>query len=230
MITQYELDKLVQKIQAGETVYIYYAQHMMEDREGFLDDHIYRSLSKFKVVKVRLVNVQNAFFEYKNFLDNPNDYHEETVTEYYDVFNTYVHRYTVKNEAGPFDRGLNPRTPSIIYGYRRQIYDESKKLVRDINDPSPVNEIYTNNLEYGDLYGTELQNAQTSGKLDWKYMKLTPQAIVDGINFSYVYSNWYILELADHPTVEKPLINVTEKHAFFCDKEDAFYYIEQLQA
>ena len=97
MLSQYDLDSLMQTIQADGSVDIYYVAHMIEPREGILDEHIYKSSSKFKVIKVTLTDIYNAFFELLYFLDHTDEYHTEEEDSYYDRFTLYKNLYTVKN-------------------------------------------------------------------------------------------------------------------------------------
>lgn len=232
MLTQYELDILMRRIQLHGYADLYYVAHMVEPREGLLDEHIYKSSSKFKVVKLKLMGVYNAFFEYLNFLDNPDEYHTEEEESYYDRFTMYKNLYTVKNSdtIGPFQKDINPRSPSIVYGYRRKIIDTSNNTEIEINDPSPVKPVYTNFLVYADLTAYNLILALQEGRLDWKYKRLNPPAESDGIEYNYVTSDWYILDIANFPRTEKPLIKTKELNAYFYSLNDAFNYIEQLEA
>ena len=61
-------------------------------------------------------------------------------------------------------------------------------------------------------------------------MTLENKEIVDGIEYQYITSNWYILTLSNYPTLEKPLINVDQYSSFFRTLTEAFYYIDQLVA
>ena len=229
MLTHANMDQLMQTIKSGSDAYVYYVCHMAETREGILDEHIYKSVSQFKVVRCKVTDIVNAWFEYENFVENPDDYHKEEVTEYYDQFNTYIHYYTVKNASGSYSLDINPRMPSIIYGYSRIITDRYG-VEHDIVEPSPVKEIYTNSPKYDGYTGTALTKQISAGNLDWKYKTLSTTENVDGVEYKYVTSNYYILTLEDYPTIEKPLIYAGAKSSFFMNPEDAFYYIEQLVA
>ena len=233
MLSQYDLDSLMQTIQADGSVDIYYVVHMIEPREGILDEHIYKSSSKFKVIKVTLTDIYNAFFELLYYLDHTDEYHTEEEDSYYDRFTLYKNLYTVKNSdtIGPFQKDLNPRMPSIVYGYRRKIIDSSTDTEIEINDESIVKPVYTNNMVYGDLIPADISDLYDQGKLDWKYQSVGDAPVeVDGVEFNYVTSPWYILTLSNFPTIEKPLIKTDELNSFFTTLQDAFDYIEQLEA
>ena len=118
--------------------------------------------------------------------------------------------------------------PSIIYGFTRKVYN--RDVIREVHDPSPVKVVYTNALEFGNSSPSEVEKLMNSDKLDWKYAKLDSPAIVDGIEYNYITSDWYILTLKNYPMIEKPLINVKEHSGYFIDLQDAFRYIEQLIA
>ena len=229
MLNQRDIDLIMQDIQSGKDVYIYYVAHHVELREGLLDEHIRKSVSQFKPVKVKITGIKNAYFEYLNFLNNPENYHTESEEVYYDPVTKYIHYYTVPNGKESYSKDLNSRLPSAIYGYRRQIIVDGNTAKEHI-DPSPVKEVYTNALEYGDLVGTDITNAFNNGKLDWKYMKLDNMAIVDGIEYKYITSDWYILEIENFPRPEMPLVNIDQHCAYFRDLADAFYDIDQLVA
>jgi hypothetical protein len=229
MLTQLDLDEIMQSIQAGKDTYLYYVAHKIEARSGFLQEHKYKSVSDFKVIKVKVTDVQNAYFEYLDYKKNPKNYHVEEELEYYDPVTEYKHYYTVKNGSDKYTKDLNPRIPSIIYGYRRKVY-VNNELKQDYADPSPVKEVYTNSPSYGSLTGSSLNSALSNHKLDWKYMTLSNKQIVDGIEYKYLTSDWYILTLDNFPTVEKPLVNVDQYSSYFRTLTEAFYYIDQLIA
>lgn len=229
MLNQSDIDTLMQTIQSGAPAHIYYVAHMIEGREtDILDEHSYKNVSKFKVVKVEVENIENAYFEYLNYINNPDSYHIEEEEYYYHPSAKYIKYFITPNKKDSYNKDLNPRTPSIIYGYKRKIYVDNK--VNEVIDPTPVKEVYTNALEFGNAKSSETISMFDSGKLYWKYMKLSPPAIVDGIEYNYLTSNWYILTLKNYPMIEKPLINVNEHSSYFMDIQDAFRYIEQLVA
>ena len=230
MLTEKDLDLLMQQIQSGQDVYLYYVAHMIEPREGLMDEHFFKSLSKFKVIKIQLTGIQNAYFEYLNYVENPSNYHVETEESYYDCRSKYIHYYTVPNAKESYDNEFNPRMPSIIYGYRRKFRDLVKHEDKEMSDVSPVKIKYTNALYYGDKNSDEVTDAFTDGKLDWKYRKLNNPESVDGIEFNYITSNWYILDIKNFPTVEKPLINTQQYCSYFRNLVDAFNFLEQLKA
>jgi hypothetical protein len=111
--------------------------------------------------------------------------------------------------------------PSIIYGYTRTITLDGEE--KTITDPSPVKPVYKQSKEHSFI-------VDSNYNLDWKYKHLDPAAIVDGIEFDYITSDWYILSLKNYPMIEKPLINVKDHSAYFMNLEDAFSYLEQLKA
>ena len=230
MLTQHDLDILMQEIQENGSAIIYYVAHMIEIREGILDEHVYKSNSQFKVIKLNLTNIYNAYFEYKNYLNNPSNYHEESEESYYDPFTRYINLYTVPNGNNTYTKDFNPRMPSIIYGYRRKINYLTTGTSIIVNDPTPVSVIYTNNLEYGDLNKSQITASFNDHKLDWKYQKLNRKINVDGVEYEYITSDWYILDITNFPKVEKPLINVKQHSAYFTNIESAFNYIEQLES
>lgn len=231
MLTQYDIDTLMQKIQNNEPAYIYYIAHMVEMRESLLEEYSYKSNSDFIVVRLRVNNISNAYFEYLNYLANPNNYHEESETVYYDRQTEHTNFYTVSNDSVTGnDKFFNSRMPSIIYGRRRRIYDMIEHKEKEISDDSPVKVLYANTLEYGDISGDNALVLYNNGNLDWKYRKLKNPANVDGIDYNYITSNWYILDIKNFPRTEKPLIKINELNAYFTDINLAFNYMEQLLA
>lgn len=230
MLNQKNIDTLKQSIESGKDTYIWYVAHMIEGREtNILDEHMYKSVSQFKVIKIKVKDIVNAYFELMNFIDHPEQYHTEEEECSYKPGSKYMHYFSVKNAEGPFEKDINPRMPCIIYGYRRKIYINDE-LVNDYNDPSPVKEIYTNEPGYGEYPVNKVIDLIDEGKLDWKYLKLNNTEIVDGVEYKYVTSDWYIIDLVNYPMVEKPLINVKQNSSYFMTQEDAFRYIEQLVA
>lgn len=230
MLSQMDIDNLMKTIQSGEPAYVYYAAHMIEGREtDILDEHNYKNVSKFKVVKVEVGDIKNAYFEYLNYLNHPEEYHIEEEEFYYHPSAKYMQCFITPNMKDSYTKDFNPRIPSIIYGFIRKVYDFDG-AIKEIHDPSPVKEVYTNAPEFADMANSEVINAIDSGELNWKYMKLEQPAIVDGIEYSYVTSNWYILSLKNYPMIEKPLINVNQHNGYFVNIQDAFKYIEQLIA
>lgn len=229
MLSQTDIDSLMKTIQAEEPAYVYYAAHMIEGREtDILDEHSYKDVSEFKVVKVQVEDIQNAYFEYLNYVNNPNDYHIEEEEFYYHPSAKYMQCFVTPNMKGSYDKDINARMPSIIYGFTRKIYNRG--VIIEVHDPSPIKAVYTNAPEFSDKESSEIITDIISGNLDWKYMVLDPSEIVDGIEYSYVTSDWYILSLKNYPMIEKPLINVKEHSGYFMDIQDAFRYIEQLIA
>lgn len=229
MLSQADIDSLVKTIQSGEPAYIYYAAHMIEGREtDILDEHSYKNVSKFKVVKVQVDNIENAYFEYLNYVNHPENYHTEEEEFYYHPSAKYMQCFVVPNGKDSYSKDLNARMPSIIYGFYRKVYN--RDVIKEVIDPTPVKPIYTNAPEFGDKITSEVIEDINSGKLDWKYMALEFPAIVDGIEYNYITSDWYILTLKNYPMIEKPLINVNDHSGYFIDIQDAFRYIDQLIA
>lgn len=230
MLSQADIDHLMTTIQSGQPAYIYYAAHMIEGREtDILDEHSYKDVSEFKVVRVQVENIQNAYFEYLNYVNHPENYHIEEEEFYYHPSAKYMQCFITPNMKDNYDKDLNARMPSIIYGFSRKVYSFDG-AINEVHDPSPVKAVFTNALEFGDKTTSEVTEAMNSGELDWKYMKLENSEIVDGIEYNYVTSDWYILTLKNYPMIEKPLINVKQHSGYFLDIQDAFRYIEQLIA
>lgn len=230
MLTQKDVDLLMQEIQSAGEATLYYVAHMIEPREGILDEHIYKSNSKFKVIKITVNDIINAYFAYLDYYNNPTNYHTETEICYYDHLYEHTNFYVVPNDNNSFDLPFNSRLPSIIYGYRREILDTVHHTIKEISDPTPVKANYTNTIEYADYTAGEINEAFEAGLLDWKYMKLDNLAESDGIEYNYVMTDWYILSVTNFPRTELPLINTKQQCAYFLNKDAALNYIEQLEA
>lgn len=230
MLTEKDLDIIMQKIQSNKDAYVYYVAHMIEPREGWLDEHSFKSNAQFKIIKLKVVNIQNAYFEYLNFIENPENYHVEQEECYYDYRTKYIHYYSVPNAKSNYSKEFTPRMPSLIYGYRRKIFDMQDHTEKEINDPSPIKVHYPSCLEYGDYTTSQVQNAYNNNKLAWKYRKLAHTEIVDDTEYRYISSYWYILDIENFPTVEKPLINVKQYNSYFMDLMSAYNYLLQLKA
>lgn len=230
MLTQSDIDGLMDLIQYDSPAYIYYIAHMSEVRQtSSTDKCVYKDISDFKVIKVRVSDIQNAYFEYLNYLNNPDDYHTESEECYYAPDSKYMHYYITKNLDDNYNLDINPRIPSIIYGCKRLIYTING-YTNEVTDPSPIKPIYTNSLEYSNKTKEQVNSDFDNNKLNWKYIKLNSPESVDGVDFNFVTSDWYILTLQNFPTIEKPLININRCNEYFINIDDAFRYIEQLKA
>lgn len=236
MLTQYDIDKMKQEFQKGNLVDLYYVASLIELREGVVDEHTYKSFPKYRIIKIKCRDVVNAYFEYLNFVNNPDNYHTEEEEVWYseDDDGKYINYYTVPNKENSYEKDFNSSMPSIIYGVRRKLFYryQGTEEIREFNEPSPIKPVYTNTIEYGDLSQSEAEQAQNSGLLDWKYYKVDSDhsVIDDGIEYFNITSNYYILDIVNFPRTEKPLINVKEKCAYFLDRCEAFNYMKQLEA
>ena len=230
MITQENIDSMMLDIQDNKDVYIYYIAHMVECREGYIDEYKFKSVQDFRVLKLKVNSISNAYFEYLNYKNNPSKYHTEQEESYLDEFTKYIYYYTVPNKANNtvYTKDFNPRMPSIVYGVRRKVY-RSGILVGDYSDPSPILPEYIKTMEYSNLSSSEVTRRFNNHKLDWKYQKRSTPIINDGISYNYITSDWYILDIENFPRTEKPLINVKQKTAYFMSNIDAQYYLKQLQ-
>ena len=231
MLTQADIDTLKYKIDKGEKAEVYYIAHMIEGREiNTLDEFTYKGISNFKIIKIEIEDIENAYFEYLNYEKDTNmkKYHVEEEECYYNPikdsvgnYEKYVHKFVVPNGETSYSKDINSRMPSIIYGYARTITLNGEE--KTITDPTPVKPVYKQFKDHS-------FSVDSNYNLDWKYMELDHPAKVDGIEFNYITSDWYILTLKNYPMIEKPLINVKDHSAYFMNLEDAFSYLEQLKA
>lgn len=225
MLSQYELDTIMKTLQNGERAYLYYVTHMVESIKGLYGLDIYKSNPKFKIVKIEVKDIKNAYFEYLNYRNNPDQYHIESET-YYDITGKHNDFYIVPN----IDNKYAPRFPSIIYGnVHPEEYNKDTGEIEQKIDNSLIDFIYTNIITYGDLTLNEAFNAFINGKLDWKYRILQESISVDGVAYQYITSNWYILDTT-FPTIEMPVINTHIQNSYFMNLNDALGYMEQLEA
>ena len=216
MLTQEHIDKLHNDT-SKYGAYIYYIANVLElypnDRNR--DRLFYKLIPEFRILKIKVVSVYNAYFEYLNFVNNPNDYHVETL-ESYSADGTkiedeiYVHNYI--------------REPSIIYGKNRSFY-KNNVLVQSTVDPSPISPKYTNTLSYD--YVDDVQEAMENGELDWKYLALDSPITVDDTEYNYVTSDYYVLETSDSPIAENPLVKVNQKSEYFYTLEEAMLFLKE---
>ena len=230
MLTQNDIDRIAQAINKGDKFPLYYVANMIECREGYLDELIYKSVPKYKAVKVNVVGVQNALIELNRYRANPQDYHVEEEECYYDQYTKYIHYYIVPNSTEEkFDKAFNSRMPSAIYGTKKILY-RAGQLEQDFVTESPVKEIYTNSLSYYDYDEIGAEAAFERGELNWKYIKIPDGYVMDGVLYHYVTSNYYILDIENFPRTEKPLVNVNQKTAYFLTNEEAQNAIRQYEA
>ena len=260
MLNQRDIDILKSEIDKyGETT-LYYVAHMIEPREGVLDEHEYKSFARFKVLQLTLTDIFNAYFEYMDymkFLNDPDNsdkkYNVEQEISYYDHLTQHIDMFVVPEyteESYPLP--FNARIPSIVYGYRRQIIDTKTKSIREVSDPTPVSFVYTNNPSYLDKSVDEVKEMIDSGELAWKYIHfghieeyqvevlngvfetrtryVREPAISDGVEYDYLTSDWFILNIKNFPRTELPLICTNQKCAYFRDLNDALNYMDQLEA
>ena len=66
MLTQNNLDLLMQSIQAGKKTYIYYVASLVETREGYIEELKYKSVPEYKVVKLNLTNIETSEIEWSD--------------------------------------------------------------------------------------------------------------------------------------------------------------------
>ena len=220
MLTQLDVDQIKKEIDDNGFAYIYYIAHMVETREGVIDENQYKSVNRFKVLKVRVVSIENAYFEYIRYKTNPDNYTTEEEIEVYEKDREFIHYYTVPKDIIT-NKAFNPRIPSIIYGYTR------KDVTTDtyFNEPSPIKPVYTNTLEFCG----EIVEGFTD-KVSWKYVNGDGLLQSDGVKFSYITSDWYILDIDNFPRSEKALVKVNDLTCYFMNPEDALSHLEQLEA
>lgn len=230
MLSQYDLDLIMQKIQGGEKAYVYYVCNSYNARKVLPEENIFGTNPSYKVVKVEVSNIYNAYFEYLNYVNNPNDYHVETETCYYGTPDKHTRQYIVPNGKGIYELDISPKMPSSIYGNHKQIYYQSTGEIVDVIDESHIECRFENALSYGDCSYEEVLEAFDNNKLDWKYKKLPTNALIDGEEYSYITSNWYVLDIKGFPMTEMPLINTFIKNEYFTDLNNALSYMEQLEA
>lgn len=229
MLTHLEIDKIVKGLQEGAPQYLYYVAHYVETREGVIDESQYKSVPRFRVIKTKVTNITNAYIEVLRYEQNPQLYTTETEIEMYDANIEYEHTYIIPIPDKSYKNPLNPRKPSIIYGVSKSYTAENGDTLISLGD-SPIKPIYTNALEYAGMTDGHVKDAYSKGNLSWKYITLNAPAIVDGIEYKYITSDWYIIETEDFPRTEYPLVKAGDKCAYFMNPEDAFNFIKECEA
>ena len=223
MLSERNIDDLMMKIMDNNSAYIYYIAHMVECNEGIIDELMYKSKSSFNVVEIKVNNIVNALFEKENFENHPEEYDTEIETYITNDKNIREIKYYVPRNI------TNPRIPHIIYGYtetnKLDAYD-GRSYVHEY--PSVVKTVYTNALRFSDKIGSEAIELYNDNKLNWKYKKLDNFAEVDGIQYFYKTSDWYILDVEGFSRTEKPLININQKTAYFMSAESAHSFLNNL--
>lgn len=231
MLTQKDIDNLKLKIQNGETPTLFYVCDYQETRDNNHLNAYFKTNHDYKVLEIKIKDIHNAYYEYLDYINNPNNYHTEDEIEHYIYTQDkkFIRRYIVKNPEESYTKEFNPRIPSSIYG-EKKIYDGGMDGKVQYVNPTPIKPLYTNKLEYGDLIGNAIIEQYEKHNLDWKYMHLEEKAIVDGIEFEYLYTDWYYLETINFPTIEYPLINVKNKCSYFLTLEEAWEFVKECEA
>lgn len=236
MLTQKDIDNLKLKIQNGETPTLFYVCDYQETRNNNSNNANYKTDHRYKVIEVKIRDIHNAYYEYLNFkeeLDKANGditkingYHTEEDVEHYDykMEHSVITKYIVKNSNKSYSKDLNPRIPTEIYGER--LSSGNSEFITD----TPITPHFTNKLEYGDLIGNAIIEQYNNKNLEWKYMHLENKEIVDGIEYEYLYTDWYYLETINFPTVEYPLINTTRRCSYFLTLEEAWEFVKECEA
>ena len=228
MIKEQDLDLLHYNINRYGYSDIFYIAHKIELIESYVDELAYKSKPEFKVMQLKLTGINNAYWEYLNYLEYPLDYHTEEQTFWFNDDIKYIEYYTVPNKKQQYVDEFNARMPSIIYGKKRIFYKDDV-LVASYNDPSIILPEYTNVLTYNDNTAERVLELFNNHELDWKYKKLVEPVYNDNIKFDYVTSNWYILDIDNLPRAEKHLISIKQKNAFFVNLKDAFSIYKELE-
>jgi len=227
MINENELDLLHYNIYRYGYADLFYIAHKVELRESYIDELAYKVKPEFKIMQLKLTGIDNAYWEYLNWQEHPLDYHTEEETYWFNDNIKYVEYYTVPNKKQQYVDEFNARVPSIIYGKKRVFYKDNT-LVANYNDPSIILPEYTNVLTYNDNTTEKVLELFNAGNLDWKYRKLDEPIYNDSTKFDYVTSNWYILDIENFPRVEKHLISIKQKNAFFTNLKDAYSMYKEL--
>ena len=229
MINQTKLEYLVSQIKQYGKTNIFYVASDIEMRETYIDELAYKSDPSFKILELTLTGINNAYWEYLRFKEYPELYHTEEEHVWQDNDTKYVLYYTVPNKERQYINEFNPRIPSAIFGKKRILY-KNNTVIADYSDPSPIKPIYTNSLSYNALDANAVKQLLDNGDLDWKYKKLDPEVVINNISFKYVTSDWYIFDIDNFPRIEKHMINVNHKTAFFISNYEAQDYLDDFLA
>ena len=85
MLTQDNIDQMVTDLRAGRIVTVFYIAHQIELRESYIDELFYKSHSDFRVLPLVVTDVKNAYLEYLNYVNRPEQYHVEQEEVYIDT-------------------------------------------------------------------------------------------------------------------------------------------------
>lgn len=235
MLTQKDIDNLKLRIQNKETPTLFYVADYNETRDSNGYNASNKTHNRYKVIEIKIKDIHNAYLEYLNYTNDTEGtkYHIEEEIEHYDykMENAIVHRYIVPNGKKTYSKDINPRIPSNIYGIKKVYnnFNDSEETFEYVT-PSPIKPDYTNVIECGDLSEAEAKALLESKKLDWKYMTLENPAIVDGVEYKYITTEWYWLETINFPTIEYPLIIAGYSACYFTKLEDAWEFIKECEA
>ena len=171
MLTEKDIDSLQDTIEHYGSADLYYISHQVERRESYIDEVTYKSIAQFKIQKLKLKGISNAYFEYLNYKSRPDLYFEESEEIIDKNGNKTLYYYVVPKPKQQYTKEFNPRMPSAIYGRQRKIYINDI-LKYEYVDPSPVKPVYTNVITYNNLDRVKALELLNDGGLAWKYKVL----------------------------------------------------------
>ena len=227
MLTERDIDKIHDDIVHYGSADIYYISHQVERRESYIDEVAYKSRARFKIQKLKIKDISNAYFEYLKFKERPDLYMEESEEILDKSGNKVVYYYTVPKPKQQYTQEFNPRIPSAIFGRYRKIYINDI-LKYEHSDPSPVKPVYTNVISYNGLDQNESLKLLRDGELSWKYRVLDHLVEVDAIKYKYLTSDWFILDIKDYCRLEQHMVNVKQKSAFFINDWEALSFADEI--
>lgn len=244
-ITMKQLEQLMEL--NPDNRFIYYVANLLEGRTDIYGEANLKFTPKYKIVKLKVLDIKNAAIERFYYENHKNEFHSETETSYYGdpgnineliddqngfAATEYEDIFIAKNQptGTSYTKDLNPRVPSVVYGYRRRVYDTVHQVEKIVEIPSPVSYIYTMHCNLYDKNNNyERQIIVPYSDANWKFIQLDSPKEVDEGSFSFITSDWYLLDIENYPSIEKPLINVKEKNSYFIDINDAINYMNQLK-
>ena len=90
MLKEADIDKLMLNIQSGRDAFVYYIAHNVECREGIIDELSYKSIPRFRVIKLIVNNIYNAYFELLKYYEHPENYYTEKKPIQISIQNIYT--------------------------------------------------------------------------------------------------------------------------------------------
>lgn len=207
MLNEREIDKLLE----GEIREVYYVAHINEVANPFMDFIHYTTKPTYVVVKMYVDRIANALVEYELFMSNPSKYEYVKESMWYSDGIKHDIKFYANIEAEK-----NAYMPAGILGGEHTVYSEDDETVKTKSSIFPEIPIeYTN---------------ERSIINDRKYHRLKSPMIIDGKNYEYSYSKYYVIKAHSTSMNKSFLIKIGDKNQVFIDLDDALACANELEA